>query len=85
MKTFPMLLGATLALGTGLAQAQVNAAFQVTSFSAVASGGTLNWLSGSAYQSLAVTANEAGGLGGSDLGDRYDFARVDAALAASVA
>lgn len=67
------------------AQAQSLASFQVTSFAAVASGGTLSWLSGSAYQSLAVDAAEAGGLGGNDVDADEATALGNASLAASVA
>lgn len=87
MKTSPWLAGAALVLGAGLAQAQapIEGSFQVTSFSVVASGGTLGWWPDSAYQSLSASAAEAGGLGGSDVASRADFERLDAALSGQVA
>lgn len=79
------IVGAIGLVCASSAQAQSLASFQVTSFSAVASGGILSWLNGGAYQSLAVDAAEAGGLGGNDVDAAEAFALGNASLAASVA
>lgn len=62
------MLGATIALALGSAGALAapsTASFQITSFSHVASGGTLTWVGG--YQDLYVESREAGGLGGNQI------------------
>jgi hypothetical protein len=83
MKPTLVLLGATLACGA--ATAQVGASFTVTSFEAVASGGTLSWLPDTAYQTLAIEAAEAGGLGGNDADGSTDFALTNRSLSSAMA
>jgi hypothetical protein len=77
--TAALLLSA--AAGT---QAQVTAGFEVTSFSYTVSGGTLQWLGDSSFQSLAVEAAEAGGLLGNDA-DSASGSVAAAALSTAVA
>ena len=86
MHTHTILGSLLLLAASGAAQAQqLGAGFQVTSFSWVASGGTLQWLDGSAYQTLDVVSAEAGGLGGSDVAGSTGFALQDQAYSTATA
>lgn len=75
----------TLGLAATASQAQVNAAFQVTSFSYTVSAGTLSWLPGAAYQTQAVESAEAGGLGGNDWDSATLFTLQNNTLSTGVA
>jgi hypothetical protein len=59
------------------------ASFQITSFSYVATGGTLNWNPGSAYQTLNSESSEAGGLVSNDLLSSSDVALTNSTLSTS--
>jgi hypothetical protein len=75
------LLGAA---GTAAAAApDSSAAYQLTSFSYVVSGGTLSWNAGAAYQTLYSESSEAGGLVDNDLASSTDFALGNKTLSTS--
>lgn len=80
-----LLLGLALGLASTASQAQVNASFQVTSFSYTVSAGTLSWLPDAAYQTQAAEAAEAGGLGGNDWDSATLFTLQDRTLTTAVA
>lgn len=78
-------LALTLALGAGAASAAATEGqFEVLNFSYTVSGGSLSWLAGSGYQTLAVESAEAGGLGGNDVAEATDFALADTNLSTAV-
>lgn len=81
------LLGAACALTLGSAGAMAApsaGSFEITSFSYVASGGTLSWLPGG-YQSLSVDSEEAGGLGGNQIDGMTIDGRANASYSTQVA
>jgi len=80
LAAFTMLAAAG---GAGAAGLDSAASFQITSFSYVATGGTLSWNTGSAYQTLSSESSEAGGLTSNDLLSSADYALTNSTLSTS--
>lgn len=80
-----MVASVALACCGTAAMAQSAASFQITSFSYVVSGGTLNWTDGSAYQTLYAESGEAGGLLGNQIDDATTYVFGNASATTSVA
>ena len=80
-----LAIGLGFGLGAGTASAaSTQGHFEVLNFSYTVSGGSLSWLAGSGYQTLAVESVEAGGLGGNDVADSLDFALTDTHLSTAM-
>lgn len=76
---------AILATSGAAAAADATASFRVTSFEVSASGGTLSWVDGGAFQNLFVQSAEAGGLADIQLDGRTGDSLADASVTTQVA